>query len=123
MFEDNKIWLITDLPLSSVQGARGSEDVGGLLRQSQPTEPSVQIKTAIPVETLKKEMDIFLKDVGAIFSQAEQQLEKQETAMQLDEIELSIEINAEGQISLFGIGGKAGGKGAITLKFKRKEAV
>ncbi|MDJ0697752.1 hypothetical protein [Mastigocoleus sp. MO_188.B34] len=41
--------------------------------------------------------------------------------MQLDEVELSVEINGEGQISLFGIGGvKAGGRGAMTFTFKRK---
>ncbi|WP_155960650.1 Pepco domain-containing protein [Fischerella sp. PCC 9605] len=34
---------------------------------------------------------------------------------------LSVEINGEGKISLLGIGSaKAGGKGAMTFKFKRK---
>jgi hypothetical protein len=41
--------------------------------------------------------------------------------MHLDEIELSVEINGEGKVSLIGSGAKAGGKGAITLKFKRTE--
>jgi hypothetical protein len=41
--------------------------------------------------------------------------------MQLDEIELSVEINGEGQVSLIGTGTKVGGKGAIKLKFKRSE--
>jgi hypothetical protein len=41
--------------------------------------------------------------------------------MQLDEIELSVEINGEGQMSILGTGGKAGGKGAIKLKFKRAD--
>ena len=53
-----------------------------------------------------------------MFSQAEQL----RTGMQLDEIELSVEINSEGKVSLFGIGGKAGGKGAMTLKFKRRDS-
>jgi hypothetical protein len=38
--------------------------------------------------------------------------------MELDEIELSVEVNGEGQLSLLGSGSKLGGKGAITLKFK-----
>ncbi len=44
------------------------------------------------------------------------------TGFQLDEIELTIEISGEGEIKLWGVGGgKAGGKGAIALKFKRKD--
>ena len=41
--------------------------------------------------------------------------------MQLDELELTVEINGEGQVSLLGTGGKVGTKGAIKLKFKRKD--
>nr|WP_281257084.1 hypothetical protein [Calothrix elsteri] len=40
--------------------------------------------------------------------------------MQLDEIELTVEINGEGQVKLLGNGIKAGGKGGIKLTFKRK---
>jgi hypothetical protein len=42
--------------------------------------------------------------------------------MELDEIELSVEVNGEGQLSLLGTGGKAGAKGAMTLKVKAKKA-
>jgi hypothetical protein len=38
--------------------------------------------------------------------------------MQLNEVELLVEISAEGEIKLVA-GGKAAGKGAITLKFGR----
>ena len=40
--------------------------------------------------------------------------------MQLEEVELVVEVNGKGQVSLLGTGGELGGKGAITLKFKRK---
>lgn len=39
----------------------------------------------------------------------------------LDEIELSVEVNGEGKISILGNGAQAGGKGAIKLKFKRQQ--
>jgi hypothetical protein len=118
--EARSIWIITEQSQFEPSRSRGSEDIGGLLRLSELAETSTQTKTAIPVETLKNEMGAFLKDLDDIFSHAEKQLEKQKTEMQLDEIVLSIEISAEGQISLLGIGGKTGGKGAISLKFKRK---
>jgi hypothetical protein len=38
----------------------------------------------------------------------------------LEEIELTVEVNAEGQLGILGNGGKAGGKGGIKLKFTRK---
>jgi hypothetical protein len=63
-------------------------------------------------------MTDFLQVVGELFSEAE----RRNSGMQLEEIELSVKINGEGEVSLFGIAGtKAGGEGGITLKFKRKE--
>jgi hypothetical protein len=119
MSEDQEIWIITEQPLST--GARSGRDIGGVLKPSQPIEPSVNVRTSVSVEMLKKEVEVFLSNLGYIFGHTERQLEQQRTAMHLDEVELSIEISAEGQISLFGTGGKTGGKGAISLKFKRKE--
>lgn len=37
------------------------------------------------------------------------------------ELELSVEVNGEGQLSLLGSGTKVGGSGALTLKFKRSQ--
>ncbi|WP_334957981.1 hypothetical protein [Nostoc sp.] len=48
-----------------------------------------------------------------MFSQAEQQA-KVNSKMQLDEIELSVEISADGEVKLIGSGVKAGSKGALT---------
>jgi hypothetical protein len=118
--EVRSIWIITEQSQFEPSRSRGIEDIGGLLRSTEFVETSSQIRTTVPVETLKNEMEAFLKDLDDIFSHAEKQLEQQKTEMQLDEIALSIEISAEGQISLLGIGGKTGGKGAISLKFKRK---
>lgn len=42
--------------------------------------------------------------------------------MELDEIELSVEVNGEGQLSLLGSGAKVGSSGAMTLHFKKISA-
>ncbi|WP_414579668.1 hypothetical protein [Anabaena sp. CCY 9402-a] len=63
-------------------------------------------------------MTHFLEVVGRLFNRAEQQANG---GMQLDEIELSVEISAEGEVKLIGNGAKAGGKGAIKLVFRRQE--
>ncbi|HEY9740596.1 MAG TPA: hypothetical protein V6C90_08905 [Coleofasciculaceae cyanobacterium] len=116
------IWIITEErpTISTETGSRdGLRDTGAFLDEyDEPIEFSIKGRVAVPVEKLKKEITDFLQVVGDLFQQAEQQ----QPEMQLDEIELSVEINTEGQVSLFGIGGKNGDKGAITLKFKRKDS-
>jgi len=37
----------------------------------------------------------------------------------LDEVELSVEINGQGQVSILGSSGSLSNRGAINLKFKR----
>ncbi|NET08545.1 MAG: hypothetical protein F6K09_39440 [Merismopedia sp. SIO2A8] len=115
-----KIWLITEeTPKSPTStGAREGWDTGGMLGEpEETTEVSVRGRVPIPLDKLKQNMGDFVEAVGDLFDQAQQKASK----IHLEEIELSVEVNAEGQVSLFGIGGKTGGKGGITLKFKRKE--
>ena len=59
----------------------------------------------------------FLRVMGRVVRRA-QQSAGELGGMELDEIELAVEVNTEGQLSLLGSGGKVGGKGAMTLKFK-----
>ncbi|QIR40445.1 hypothetical protein HCG51_29650 [Tolypothrix sp. PCC 7910] len=114
----------TDSTASS--GARSSSDTGGVLGRFQSTEEIVVsqkkgelviTRRKVEVSQLKQEMKGFLQAMREMLDEAEEPNSK----MQLDEVELSVEINGEGQVSLFGLGGgKAGGKGAMTFKFKRK---
>jgi len=124
---ENSIWIITEaseIPVTqeSTGTKNTGQDTGGSLHQPQQPIPKTPVsrRREVPVsaQKLKGEMAKFVQVVGEVFSQAEQL----RTGMQLDEIELSVEINGEGKVSLFGIGGKTGGKGAMTLKFKRKNS-
>ena len=120
------IWIITEeVPETSTpDGSRVSDDVGGVLGGADEDivvrwkqGEFVITKRKVEVSKLKGEMRKFLQAMRETLDEAETPNSK----MQLDEVELSVEINGEGQISLFGIGGgKAGGKGAMTFKFKRK---
>ena len=130
----DKIWIVTEEisetsttdETSTYRGARGSGDRGGLLGRENtenkivfdtPKGKLVITRRPVEVSKLKQEMREFLQAMREMLDEAEAPNSK----MQLDEVELSVEINGEGQISLFGIGGgKAGGKGAMTFKFKRK---
>ena len=130
----DKIWIITEEisetsttdETSTYRGGRGSDDRGGLLGGGStekkmvlntPKGPFVIARRPVEVSKLKQEMREFLQAMREMLDEAEAPNSK----IQLDEVELSVEINGEGKISLFGIGaGKAGGKGAMTFKFKRK---
>jgi hypothetical protein len=72
----------------------------------------------VSVETLEQEMAHLLAVVDRLLICSEEKHDKK-SKMELDEIELSVEINGQGQISIIGNGATAGGKGAIKLKFKR----
>ncbi len=71
----------------------------------------------MPVSQLEKNMTQFLHLIGRLFKQVDQEIGS-ESDMKLDEVELSVEISGEGEVKLVA-GGKATGKGAIKLKFKR----
>ncbi len=69
----------------------------------------------VPASVLKANMEDFI----AILEEALDQADKPESKIRLDEIELTVEITGEGKINLLGSGTTVGGKGAVTLKFKR----
>jgi hypothetical protein len=63
-----------------------------------------------------------METVGEIFTEAEQNApQTKEKGMELDTIELSIGINAEGNVGFWGIGqAKVSGVTQVNLTFKRK---
>ena len=107
-------FIVSDSPSS-----RDSQtDTGGSFRTSRQPEPIKGTKQIqIPVEQISTQMNGLLLVVDQMFAQT--QTPQQRSGLQLDEIELGIEVNASGQISIIGTGLTTGGKGAITLKFKR----
>ncbi|MBD2777024.1 Pepco domain-containing protein [Iningainema tapete] len=121
---EDTIWIVTDdTPQITIpDGTKGGISRGG--DWGDETEPSgskgVGDAVKVSVEKLEQEMSHFVQVVGRIFARAERQANAN-SLVQLDEIELSVEISGEGQVKLIGNGVKAGGKGAIKLKFKRVE--
>ena len=116
-----KIWIITGETHSQEPktGARdSSQDTGGVLGSdtSEDTEAISTNRKPVEVDKLKREMKGFLQAMREMLDEAD----PPDSKMSLDEVELSVEINGEGQVSLFGVGGKAGGKGGMIFKFKRK---
>lgn len=112
---EDYIWIITDEPTAPepIEGQRGW---GEEVRKRVAGLKEVQL----PVSQLEQNMNQFLQLIGRLFKQVDQQIGS-ESAMKLDEVQLSVEISGEGEVKLVA-GGKAAGKGAITLKFTRADS-
>lgn len=119
MTDELQVWFVTEETAETiVSGERSSEDVGGGFGDNRENIITKVFKNrfSIPRTVLKSQINGLLQVVTDLFTQTENQ---QQLGMALDEVELSIEVNSEGQVSIVGSGGKLGEKGSIKLKFKR----
>ncbi len=107
------IWIITEETASS-DGEKSAIDTGANYGDE---DSNGRKRSRLSADDLKQNMEEFLE----VIEKALEQAEKPKSGMILDEVELSVEVNGKGQVSLFGTGGEAGGKGAIKFKFKRKD--
>ena len=75
-----------------------------------------QALVSLDAQALKTQMSSMLAMMDEVFSEAQNR-----TGLQLDEVTLSVEINAEGKISIVGNGGSLRNSGGMTLKFTRPQ--
>ena len=110
------IWIVTDTTVEVEEG-KGGLDVGADYGVPPRDDRASRQRSYITAEELKQNLEEFIEVVEVSFDRAESSKSK----LQLEEIELSIEISGNGKVSLLGIGGEAAAKGAVKLKFKRKD--
>ena len=116
---EDVIWIVTDdEPLVVVpSGGRDQQGSNPFDDEVEPTEHLSRRGVPVKAEKLEAGVTEFLKLIGRVFDRAKQKAGEL-SGMELDEIELSVEVNGEGQLSLLGSGSKMGGKGVITMRFK-----
>lgn len=123
MTEDT-IWVVTSSGQPPTPGPNLPE---GTLRTGKgvhsPHQRFIEPKPhPVSTQKLEQRMGQFINAMGRVFDQAESQAQKTD-GLRLDEIELSVEIGAEGEVRLMGMGGaKTSGRGAITLTFRRPDS-
>lgn len=83
---------------------------------SLPSRPGFPVS----VEKLERGVNEFLGPMGRVLKTVQARAGEM-GGMELDEIQLSVEVNGEGQLSLLGSGTKVGGSGGLTLTFKRPQ--
>jgi hypothetical protein len=115
------IYIVTDETQETTtstqpDGSKSSFDIGPLLGSVTPKEKApTQNRHQISVEKLKQEIKGFVLAIEKCLDEADSVNSK----IRLDEVEVAVEINAEGQLSIFGLGTKTGAKSSLTFKFKR----
>ncbi len=123
MTDENTLWIVAETEVVEetveVEGRRSGGDVGGGFgppRRVFEAEKVVSKRDRLPIaaDKVKAQMQSMIAIVNDLFDQA-----TPHSGLQLNEVQLSVEINAEGKVSLIGSGGKFGSKGGITLKFVR----
>jgi len=122
MPDNNQLWIVTETEdveeTVEVEGRRSSSDRGGGFGLPETLETTRTVtrrkRVSLDAQALKTQMESMLAIVNDLFSQADAS-----TGLRLDEVELSVEISAEGQLSIVGNGGKLGNTGGIKLKFTR----
>jgi hypothetical protein len=122
MTDNNTLWIVAETEIvvepADEEGRRSSRDIGGGFNlPRQVLEPEKIVKRdrlPIPADQVKAQMQSMVTIINDLFDQA-----STHTGLQLSEVELSVEINAEGKVSLIGTGGSLGSKGGIKLKFVR----
>lgn len=129
---ETKLWMITSTPSSdSSEGEKaGGGYTGGIIGGDEPvTETEDTSKVSLSTRQLQENLNQFLVIIGDLFTQAEQQAKqasserKAKPGIELDQIELSAAVNAEGEVGFWGLAkGKVGGVTEIKLTFKRKES-
>ncbi len=117
------IWVIVDETPQTPEenGSRDAISSGNPWAKKVASAVGATKAVKVSTQKLEAEMSRFLQVVSGVFSRAEKQVNPQ-SGLKLDEIEVSVEINGEGEVKLLGTGGKVGTKGGITLKFKRTDA-
>lgn len=107
-------------------GERSGRDTGGGYGRAPASRVEAQAQAfkrkriAVSVDRLKGQMQDLIAVVNELLDPATASVaESAGNGLQLDAVTLSVEVNAEGELSLLGTGGKLGGSGGITLTFSR----
>jgi len=125
MADSNELWFVVETEdvveeTVKVTGERSGEDVGGGFGEPELVETVKTIakrkRVSLDAQALKAQISSMLGIMDDVFSEA-----RARTGLQLDEVTLSVEINAEGKLSIVGNGGSLGNTGGMTLKFTRPQ--
>ena len=130
---DQQIYFIVEESLveerTTAIGERSSVDTGGTWgRNRSQSRVDAQLFSArrkrvgISASTVKKQIQELRDVVHTLFVEDQRSGELHpQNELHLEEVALSVQVNAKGELSIFAVGGEIGGSGGITLKFVRSK--
>ena len=132
MADERQIYFIVEEQVAEevevpVEGTRdGRTDTGGgwgAPRRSRVDAIARHIqqkRIGVSANALKAQVQELRAVVNDLFDQEPQAEANQPShKLQLEEVTLSVQVNAKGELGILGTGGELGGSGGITLKFAR----
>ncbi len=99
-------------------GAKDSQDTGASYGSKPKKANTQKVREFVSAQVLKSQISGFLNVIEEVFSNNL----KAASEMELDEISFSLDIDANGQVSLMGNGVEVGATGGIQVTFKRKDS-
>ena len=114
--QDQGIYIITT-PIAAT-GAKDSQDTGASYGSKPKKANTQKVREFVSAQMLKSQISGFLNVIEDVFSNNL----KAASEMELDEISFSLDIDANGQVSLMGNGVEVGATGGIQVTFKRKDS-
>jgi hypothetical protein len=132
MPNDNQIYFIVEESVTeevvTIEGERdGRRDMGGgwgteprRSRVDAIAQTFKRSRVSVDAGQLKSQLQELVTTVNTLFDTTQPNpIVEPAQGLQLEEITLSVQVNAKGQLSILGTGGEIGGSGGITLKFVR----
>lgn len=99
------------LPPGLTRGAFGTPPV-------IQTAPPAVAKVTLPQSALIERFQVLHSSVEEIFSSIGSAADR----FEVEQVELTVTVNAEGGLTILGMGGKVGAQGGMTLIYRRKPA-
>ncbi|MFK8042672.1 hypothetical protein [Congregibacter sp.] len=134
MSDNSQIYFIVEEPVGeAVEPTRGERDgrtdTGGGFGPPRRSRVDAiaryarQQRVGINAAELKEQMQELQAVVNELFDPSSPSIDSPTSSgLRLEEVTLSVQVNAKGQLSILGTGGELSGSGGITLKFARPKS-
>lgn len=106
-------------PVGTVMERADAKSRAGAQRQAALAPRVYEQVTEVSLDALKSSLDAATESLSEVFATA---FERTFGAFELNEVEMALEVSADGKVGIMGTGAGVKGSGSIKLKFVRKKA-
>ncbi len=117
---NDQVYIVTETTETNPTGGRDDQESSNPF-DNEPEAKPVQVgnkklkRVPVDAKLLKAQMSGMIATLETLFEEAEHK-----KGLSLSEVQLSVEINGKGEVSILGSGATLGNTGAITMTFTRQ---